>query len=242
MAEAEPSANATKTPASGVGAIEADNDQEEDDDSFELLRAKILLSSRYRSQRHIVEAEAVASTSFTIEPPPDSESPVEADDDCDDDESDYQSSTGSIASSVMEFREENGRTYNAYQDGKYYLPCDQLEQDRLDLQHYMFTLTYGGKLYTCDFNKNEKKAHRVLDAGCGTGIWAIDYADEHPEAEILGVDLAAIQPAYIPPNVSFMIDDLEQDWDFDNMFDFIHIRMMATSISDFGALFKNSFE
>lgn len=31
--------------------------------------------------------------------------------------------------------------------------------------------------------------HKVLDIGTGTGIWAIDFANEHPEAEVIGLDL-----------------------------------------------------
>lgn len=30
---------------------------------------------------------------------------------------------------------------------------------------------------------------RVLDLGTGTGIWATDFASEHPEAEVIGLDL-----------------------------------------------------
>ncbi|KAI8260795.1 Secondary metabolism regulator LAE1 [Colletotrichum sp. SAR11_239] len=35
---------------------------------------------------------------------------------------------------------------------------------------------------------------RVLDVGTGTGIWSIDFGDEHPDAEVLGFDLSATQP------------------------------------------------
>ncbi|GJC92194.1 methyltransferase domain-containing protein [Colletotrichum higginsianum] len=28
------------------------------------------------------------------------------------------------------------------------------------------------------------KVGRVLDVGTGTGIWALDFGDEHPEAEV----------------------------------------------------------
>lgn len=43
-------------------------------------------------------------------------------------------------------------------------------------------------------NDPNSNARRVLDVGTGTGIWAIDYADEHPEAKVIGVDLSPIQP------------------------------------------------
>lgn len=33
----------------------------------------------------------------------------------------------------------------------------------------------------------------VIDIGTGTGIWAIDFADEHPESEVIGTDLSPIQ-------------------------------------------------
>jgi SAM-dependent methyltransferase len=177
-------------------------------------------------------------------PSPDPEAGVEADDH-DDNESSLaglQNSTASISSSIMKFREENGRTYHAYQDGKYLLPNDEREQDRLDLQHHLFTLTFDGKLFTCDVDKGERQVRRVLDAGCGTGIWAIDFADEHPETEVLGIDLSPIQPAFLPPNVTFVVDDLEQEWSFDDKFDFIYMRMLSASILDFSAMFKKSFE
>jgi SAM-dependent methyltransferase len=155
---------------------------------------------------------------------------------------DTQNSTVPLSSYIKKFREENGRTYHAYQDGKYVLPNDEREQDRLDLQHHLFTLTFDGKLFTCDVDKGEKQVHRVLDAGCGTGIWAIDFADEHPETQVLGIDLSPIQPTFIPPNATFIVDDLEQEWSFNNKFDFIYMRMLSVSILDFPALFKNSFE
>lgn len=51
-------------------------------------------------------------------------------------------------------------------------------------------------------NNPNSKAKRVLDVGTGTGIWAIDYADEHPEAKVIGVDLSPIQPdLYSPPSM-----------------------------------------
>lgn len=47
----------------------------------------------------------------------------------------------------------------------------------------MYYLTLGGKLYVAPIPK-EQKLHRVLDLGTGTGIWAMDFADEYPESQV----------------------------------------------------------
>ena len=95
---------------------------------------------------------------------------------------------------------------------EYFLPNDERENDRLgrsnsgldsvactkgfiDLQHNLFLLTFDNNLGLCPPNLPEAKVKRVLDVGTGTGIWAIDFGDEHPEAEVIGVDLSPIQPS-----------------------------------------------
>lgn len=102
---------------------------------------------------------------------------------------DLGSSTTSIGSSIMKYREENGRTYHAYKEGAYAFPNDDPEADRLDLQHHLFNLTFDGNLFVAPIPK-DKKFNHVLDVGTGTGIWAIDFADAHPEATVLGIDLS----------------------------------------------------
>ena len=39
-------------------------------------------------------------------------------------------------------------------------------------------LTFDGKLHAAPLEG--KPLHRVLDAGCGTGIWAIDFGNNLP--------------------------------------------------------------
>jgi methylase of polypeptide subunit release factors len=56
----------------------------------------------------------------------------------------------------------------------YVLPNDEAENERLDLQHMLFTLTFDGKLSNLPLDK-ANSPRRVLDAGTGTGVWAIDY-------------------------------------------------------------------
>lgn len=49
----------------------------------------------------------------------------------------------------------------------------------------------------------------MLDLGTGTGIWAIDVADEFPNTEVVANDLSPIQPPNVPVNVRFEVDDVE---------------------------------
>ncbi|KAF5648993.1 methyltransferase [Fusarium sp. NRRL 52700] len=127
---------------------------------------------------------------------------------------DNASDTTSLRSSILRYREENGRTYHTYKDGAYALPNDEIENERLDLQHHLFLLTFDERLHAAPLPKT---LNRAFDAGCGTGIWAIEFAwtaDEHPECEVIGVDLSPIQPSAIPPNASFYVDDLEEPWEY----------------------------
>ncbi|CAH0054229.1 unnamed protein product [Clonostachys solani] len=153
-----------------------------------------------------------------------------------------ESSTASINSSILRYREENGRTYHAYKDGKYVLPNDQSEQERLDLQHHLSLHTLDNKLYICPAGRDGGIPLRnVLDLGTGTGAWALDFADENPETQVYGVDLSPIQGPFVPPNVTFQVDDVEDQWTYSIKFDFIYSRHMTSSISDWSRYFEQSY-
>jgi SAM-dependent methyltransferase len=94
----------------------------------------------------------------------------------------------------------------------YFAPNDDTENDRLDMHHHLAALILGGKLTTAPIGTNPQ---RILDVGCGTGIWSIEAGtiipfkmsreesapltflpgDEFPSAQVLGVDLSPIQPS-----------------------------------------------
>ncbi|TID03687.1 Secondary metabolism regulator LAE1 [Colletotrichum higginsianum] len=148
----------------------------------------------------------------------------------------------SISSSIFNYRVENGRTYHRYKDGKYNIPNDLAEQERLDLQHNIFLLTFDDKLGFAPPCQKGAEVGRVLDVGTGTGIWAVDFGDEHPEAEVLGIDLSPCRTTSVPPNVDFEVGDIEDEWIFDDDFDYIHSRMMTSSIADWKDYLQRCYE
>lgn len=151
----------------------------------------------------------------------------------------FRESLTSLRSSILQFQEENGRTYHGMSAGKYFLPNDEAEIDRLDLQHHVMRLTIAGAFCLCPKNEG---ANRVLDLGTGTGIWAMEFADAHPAAEVVGVDLSPVQPDFVPPNCFFEIDDLEKEWTWNKKFDFIFSRMMTGSFADNESIVRKVYE
>ncbi|QSZ33362.1 hypothetical protein DSL72_002950 [Monilinia vaccinii-corymbosi] len=142
----------------------------------------------------------------------------------------------SLTSGITRYREENGRRYHAYRDGKYLMPNDDDEQDRMDLLHHVFNLVLEGRLFLAPIESPQ----RVLDVGTGTGIWAIDFADQYPSSHVVGCDLSPIQPGWIPPNLEFEVDDVEDTWRYSQAFDFIHIRSLGGSIASWPHLLQQA--
>ncbi|KAK1537032.1 methyltransferase domain-containing protein [Colletotrichum costaricense] len=147
--------------------------------------------------------------------------------------------TASLTSSAIDYPVEHGRRYHAFRAGAYYAPNDESEMERLDL---LATLVFKvtGKLYLAPIEQS--KTHRILDIGTGTGIWAIEMGDLFPNAEIIGNDLSANQPTWVPANVKFEVDDVESPWLHTLEFDYIFCRTMAGAIADWPKLIKNIYD
>lgn len=155
--------------------------------------------------------------------------------------SDTSSYTASLLSDVKDYAYENGRRYHSYREGHYVLPNDEQEQDRQDLLHHVRNLVLNGALLRAPLDNS---IQRVLDIGTGTGIWAIDFADSYPSAEVIGTDLSPIQPSWVPPNLRFLVDDAEEPWLFSpsRPFDFIHARDLGGAIADWPRLLRQAHE
>lgn len=134
--------------------------------------------------------------------------------------------------------------------------------DRIDLKHHVIILLCGGNLHLAPLSN----PIRILDVGTGTGIWAMEMADQYPESTIVGTDLSPVQPSWydiripsiqnhrsaarrtksyrVPNNIRFVIDDLESpvwSWEED-YFDYIHSRFMICSISSWPDFANKTFK
>ncbi|KAI3554009.1 UMTA methyltransferase [Colletotrichum abscissum] len=124
------------------------------------------------------------------------------------------------------------------------MPNDEPEMERMDMCHSMMTRAIGNRLFLAPLERS--KIHAVLDVGTGTGIWAIEMGDLFENAEIIGVDLSAIQPTWqvykkVPENVKFQVDDVESPWVEVKKYDFIFTRFLAASIRDWPKLIENVY-
>ena len=142
--------------------------------------------------------------------------------------------TPSIAS-VHEWK--FGRRYGS---GSYQFPNDEPEQARLNICHEAFLLLLENRLFLAPINPDSM---RILDIGTGTGVWAIEMSNLYPLATtIVGKDLSPIQPPWGPPNVEFMLDDIEEDWTETQPYGYIHCRYMAGSIGNWPRLVRQCYQ
>ncbi|CVL12628.1 related to methyltransferase [Fusarium proliferatum] len=155
-------------------------------------------------------------------------------------ETDADSSTASVSSSILHYRSIQGRTFHSDKFvTEYSFPNDEQQLESVDISHHYLTVLLDGQLYLAPIGDNVQKA---LDVGTGSGIWAIDFADQFPQAEVTATDLSPTQPKWVPPNVRFEIDDATETWTWkDNTFDFIHMRYLFGAIQDWTALYQQAY-
>lgn len=116
----------------------------------------------------------------------------------------------------------------------YLLADDFTEAERLNSQHcmvqYCFQGNYNVKL---DYDADLK----ILDVATGTGIWAMEMANEFPKADVYGVDMSFISDPHtsgrvVPPNCHFKLCSIADGLPFpDNYFDFIYQRFLVYALT-----------
>lgn len=149
--------------------------------------------------------------------------------------------TESVKSSIYDYRYEHGRRYHAYKQGEndYFMPNDETEQFRMDMQHQCMVLAAGSALYHSPLSL----PRRALDLGTGTGIWAQELSDKYPQCMVYGVDLSPIQPTWTPANLKFEVEDVEDEWTWpQNHFDLIYSKLMLVgAIRNWRRYFEQAF-
>ncbi|KAJ6787956.1 hypothetical protein PWT90_09357 [Aphanocladium album] len=136
------------------------------------------------------------------------------------------------------------RFYGDWRRDKYQFPIDKEEMNRYDIFHKFFLLARDNQVFS---HPIQRPNPRILDLGTGTGIWAINVAENYlPGAHIMAVDLNRIQPRLIPPNMQTMQFDLE-DASWEPLLkdcDLIHMRMLLGSIHNnlWAATYQKAFE
>jgi SAM-dependent methyltransferase len=146
--------------------------------------------------------------------------------------------TTSLGSLEFDDIVQHGHRYHGSE--RVFLPNDESEQDRLDLQHHILKMCLDGDLTVTEIPASSQ---RIFDVGTGTGIWAIEMGEKYESTQITGVDISPIQPIWVPPNVIFEIDDVTKPWHrTKGSMDFIHVRNMVGSIRDWKALFAEALE
>ncbi|KAH8655623.1 S-adenosyl-L-methionine-dependent methyltransferase, partial [Xylariales sp. PMI_506] len=83
----------------------------------------------------------------------------------------------------------------------------------------------------------------VLNVGTGCGTWAIEFAEKHPFASVIGVDHSYMQDTLVPPNCELVLDDIgARHWGWDIPFDFIFTRGLGSCLTDSKHLVDQSYE
>ncbi|ENH70496.1 hypothetical protein FOC1_g10012426 [Fusarium oxysporum f. sp. cubense race 1] len=146
---------------------------------------------------------------------------------------DNAESTTSITSSILEYRNINGRTYHHnIGNAQYWGTNDEKQNESMDINHHVLTLVLDGALYLAPLSKDIKYWNRNSD-----------FADSFPDTQVVGTDVSPIQPGWIPPNLRFDIEDCTQEWTFaPNSQDYIHFRWLVGSIVDWDQLFKEAYK
>lgn len=152
------------------------------------------------------------------------------------------SSTFSLKSSQQYlFQKRHGRTYHTFSAHRdYLLPNDEPEKDRMDMQFWAIIEILGNRYFHAPIADNPQD---ILDIGTGTGMWAIEVAEQYPNASIIGTDLSPIQPTWVPPNVTFELHDcLQYPWGFSRRFDLIHTQLLnGFAVKDWHEFYTECF-
>ncbi|MBV9690192.1 MAG: class I SAM-dependent methyltransferase, partial [Ktedonobacteraceae bacterium] len=111
------------------------------------------------------------------------------------------------------------------------LPKDEQEYHRLGYQHFLVRQVLADNCFA-PVHDLLCKGGKVLDVGCGTGIWGRDIARTYPQTQVIGFDLEEVpSPTPAPLNTHFVQGNLLKGLPFAaQSFDYVHQRLLVAAI------------
>lgn len=120
------------------------------------------------------------------------------------------------------------------------LPDDDEEVKRLQDIQYCIRKFFGKNIVVPISNapdligKTAQSGYRlkvIVDVGTGSGLWAIEVAEQYQNARVVGTDITPIQPSTeIPTNCEFRLESVLDGLKFrDGSVDLLHSRLNSLS-------------
>lgn len=118
------------------------------------------------------------------------------------------------------------------------MPIDDTELSRLYLFHQVYLKILDSQLTTVPL---EDPTH-ILDIGTGSGDWAMDIAEQFPDCEVTGIDIAGVFERKAPINCFWEVDDAEFEWERpSNHYDLVHLRTMHGAFKDWRFVYESAY-
>ncbi|KAJ1304957.1 hypothetical protein OPQ81_006089 [Rhizoctonia solani] len=165
--------------------------------------------------------------------------------DIDSDSSDVTTRSMSTLNSVevnSYFREVYGRAYPADRNIPAFVPLDNGEAARLEIQHHYLKLMIGSNYFGPVreiLQPHPTRRKRVLDLFTADGTWAQEMATEFPHVDFVSLDMVPLVPHTPRANVSFEVYDVYNGFaEPDASFDIVHTRRTITQFRDYEAFLR----
>ncbi|KAF8609705.1 S-adenosyl-L-methionine-dependent methyltransferase, partial [Ceratobasidium sp. AG-I] len=139
------------------------------------------------------------------------------------------------------FQQIHGRAFPLAQNSPLFLPTDNVEVQRLDLQHTMLKGVLNGNYYgpvKGVLSETGERRKRVLDLPTAEGNWVREMAAEFPHVDFTSVDTVPLVPHAQSRNIlGYEVYDLHSGIaEADGSFDLVHVKQVSPKIWDLAAL------